>query len=1323
MRVPEEKGSAPTAGGPSSPRRRVPLWGRVAAIAAATLFLLALVLTGSLARLFAKGNPTLSRQILFAINRSIGTDSTWIECDGIHGLVLGGAVLENPRLMVRTIDGPATWMSARRLEAKYELFELLFSRRRSVLIGIDAPVLRLFHDRRGNFIVPRFGASKRGGPARSATRIGVEIRDGTLSLDRGGIRFGGIHGSAVAFLQRDSTTLRVTKLTGRSGMPGRPGSLRVDGLAIIAGGRMKFRPLHVALDRTNVNSTIDWNLSRGRVESSTIVLAPLDLAEAMRILDIIPVTEGTLTGRISFVGDPTSGSASAKLEGEIAGEPLDTLVARAEFVPGAVRLEDVRARVRQTEVVGRGVFETRGDMSAEAAFTNVDPARLPWWKLPAMTPHGRLSGRAKVSARKTRPNPSADISLDLDRGRFGRLAIDRAVARIRLDGRGDANLDTVWVESPGATLRLSGSLSADTTMSLTLAGDIRDLGAMDSLLAPVRADAGTGRFAGTLTGKTSRPLYQAHADLFAGRLTNGVGFDSITVNSRGRLGESGLGSAVLRVVGLRAGSRALGTLDASLSVSDRIVIESYRETLGDTTLTLAGEIRFRGKTAAAVLDSVAMRMGPIHWRSVGPVNAALEGERLHISRLKLAMDSGELEIVGSVWPGEGRLDARGLLRGIDLARAMGWSESAAVIGGVAEGEFIVVGPFEDPEVQAKLEVLNPRVQHVSGDSLSVDLSYAPGFLRVEKARWASRSGMISLGGSIHSRLTLGKWLQSVARRTPEWGSQVEVALEGKVDSLDLATFAPTDTSIRSLAGITTLRLRATGTLASPVLSLEGSTAGLSYQGVAVENVQYVASYEGRRLRLTRLDLRQGNASTHVEGQLPVDLSLYAPHRWLRAEPITLHVRMIDADFSVAALFFPSYIASSAGRLNLMADAEGTAGAPEVKGTVKLNQGVVRITGRDEVLDQVELDGTFDARRLNVTRFAAREGKRGALTGSGYWQWVDGRHLGDYEFRLHLSDFTATDRETYLIRASGDLLVQDGKRPDGKEVPRVTSIAPVALSRGELTMDLARPQTEVREPLPFLYDIAVDIPRNLWYRNVDCETELDGRITLRNEGERDLILGSLNVRGKYYFYSNEFRVLKGEISFTTLDRVDPTMLIEAETTVQGIGGEKKIYLTLSGPSSKLKVHLHDDEGASENYLWKALTFGQFTTLSETQAVGPSAAGPDATLPVTNYVFRNAERLIADVGFIDTIDLKSGRASTTTTGTGSTPLVGHLGLGKYVTPELYLKYSRDFSGSAEQKIIAEYRVTRYLLLHGEQVHRSTKDRPGELYNLDLKVRLEY
>jgi autotransporter translocation and assembly factor TamB len=75
---------------------------------------------------------------------------------------------------------------------------------------------------------------------------------------------------------------------------------------------------------------------------------------------------------------------------------------------------------------------------------------------------------------------------------------------------------------------------------------------------------------------------------------------------------------------------------------------------------------------------------------------------------------------------------------------------------------------------------------------------------------------------------------------------------------------------------------------------------------------------------------------------------------------------------------------------------------------------------------------------------------------------------------------------------------------------------------------------------------------------------------------------------------------------------------------------------------------------------------------------------------------------------------------------------VGIGKYVTPELYVKYSRNFSGTAEQaqSVSAEYRVTRHLLLRGEQVRpgpNSTLSTPQggtkQQYNLDLKVRLEY
>lgn len=1310
-------------------------WLPHATVGVAAILLIAASAIGIVVVLFAKGNPGLSRQIVSLIDDSVGSDSTRFECDRIHGSLFGGAVLERPRLRVVTADGPVTWMSAERLRADYDLFELLLSRRRSLRISIESPVVPLVHDRRGNLVVPRFGSGKRRAPGETVTRIAVQVSSGVLSLDRGGVRFGSIRGSGVVLLEPRKATLRLERLYGVSEMPGRPGRIQASGLAAVTGRRMRVDPLYVALDRSRIRSAIDWDLERARVVSSRTGFAPLDLAEVMRLLDAVPVTEGSLVGEVAFSGDPASGTASVKLSGTIAGEPVDTLFARAALVPGAIRVEEARARVRQAEVAGKGVFETRGILTAEVRLRDVDPALLPWWRLPARTPHGLLSGRATIRARKTRPYPAGEIALDLDPGRLGRLVVDRGALRVRLGEKGDVAVDTAWVDTPGARLFASGTLAADTTLSLSVGASVTNLGAMDSLFKPVVAEAGTGRLVGSISGSAARPDFRVRARFASGRLSNGMGFDSLFAVSSGSLGVTPAATVGLTISGLRAGERRLGDVASTLAISDRISIESYREVLGDTTLSLRGEVRVRGKAITAALDSLTVAIGALRWRNVEPVEASLEGDRLQVSRLAMDLDPGRIDVTGEVRLREGRIDARGGLRGVDLSRAPGFGHSRVAPRGLADGDFLMSGSFADPEIQAVLHVTGPRIGGFDGDSLSLDLRYAPGLLSVAEARWAVGGGRIALQGSARPSLTWEDWIRALSRGDHGWASRVDLALVGTVDSLDLTKVAAVDTTLRSLSGFATARARVTGTAANPTITLLGRATALSFHGVAAVGGEFEAGYADRRLALARLDLQNGGATSHVEGSIPVDLSLYARERWLREEPLSLKVRMSDADFGMAVLFVPD-LASSGGKLTVSAGVLGTLAKPDVTGTLKLTGGVLRVAGRDEVLEGLEMDASFDERRVNVARITAREGKRGRLSGSGWWGWEEGRRWGDYEFRLHAADFTATDRETYLIRFNGDFLVQDAVNPNGKEVPRVTSLSPSFISRGELTLDLSKAPDAAPEPIPFQYEIAVDVPRNLWYRNLDTEMELGGHLTLRNEGTRDLILGSLDVKGKYYLYANEFQIQNGQINFTTLDRTDPDISIEATTTIpcpECRSRERKILQTLSGRSSHLSVHLQDltvdpdVRPLSENYLWKALTIGQLTTFGSedraTETAGVPTSGPDVTLPVKNYLFHNAERWLADVGFIDTIDLKTGTATGASPGSGSTA-IGLVGVGKYVTPGLYLRYSRDFSGIAEQKISAEYRVTRYLLLRGEQIQRPlAKDRAEPQYNLDLKVRLEY
>jgi hypothetical protein len=1302
------------------------------------------VSAGVFALLFARGDPVVSQRIVTFISGSIGADSTRLESDRIHGSLFGGAVLEHPRLVVLTPDGPVTWLKADRLRAEYDTYQLLFSRRRSLRVTIDNPVLPLVHDRRGNLVVPRFRGSKRNPLDRTATRIDVTFHGGTISLDRGDVRFGKISGSAVALLEPSKTTLRVSRLSGTSLMPGRPATVRAYGVATVAAGRLRFDPLYVSLSHTHVRSAIDWDLEHARVVSSRTGLAPLDVAEVTRLLDLTPA-RGSLTGDISFAGDPTSGSAVMRLSGTMEGEPVDTLYVRAALVPGQIHIDEMRARVRQAEVDGRALLETRGVLTAEVHLTNVDPALLPWVRLPANTPHGSLAGIARIRAVRAKPYPVSAVSLALDRGSLGRLAIQRGSVQMRLGQRGDVAIDTAWIDTPGARLFGSGTIAPDTTLSFRFEASVRDIGAMDALLKPVAMEAGQGRVTGWIRGRSSAPDYQLQGLLTSGKLSNGMAFDSLRVASRGHLSSPPAAGADVAVARLRFGDRAMGDLTTSFTFSDHISIDRFREALGDTALTLHGVVRFRGKVAEATLDSVALAIGARAWRNMGPVQASLDGDRIDVRRLSLAADAGRIDVAGNVRLEKSLIEARAMLRQVDLGRLTGQADALEAPRGVADGDLLVSGGLADPEIQANLRVTHPRLSGIDGDSLALAVAYTPGQLTVSQLRWVRGAGSATIAGTARPQITFQEWMRAMSRGDHSWTSKVGLALQAEMAGFDLANLAPLDTSLTSLHGIANGTFRISGSAAEPVLALRARALSFAFHGVEAESVDVAGAYDHRKLAIDHLDFSRSGATSHVEGFLPMDLSLYGGHRVLREEPVSLKLRMAEADFGVAALFIPE-LASSAGKLNVTADMHGTLARPLLTGALRLTDGVVRVAGRDEVLDKVEVDATFDEHKVNVTRVVAVEGKRGKLTGTGWWQSAQGKHWGDYEFKLHATEFTATDRETYMFRFTGDFLVKDAVMPDGGETYRITSVAPAALQRGELTMDLSQPREDADTPVPFLYEIVVDVPRNLWYRNLDTEVELqNGQLTLRNEGYRDLILGSLDVKGKYYIYSNEFRIVSGTISFTSLDRIDPDISIEAQTTVPGQGGEPYVInQTLSGRSSQLKVHLHDDASPShpESYLWKVLTIGQFTAVgAEQQAAlnGGTAepgsaplAGGDATLPVRNYLFRNAERWLADVGFIDTIDLKSGTASGTNP-TGTT--IGLVGVGKYVTPELYVKYSRDFSGTAEQQqsLSAEYRVTRHLLLRGEQFRTgpgsvsspssNTVGSNKQEYNLDLKVRLEY
>ncbi|HEX7079089.1 MAG TPA: translocation/assembly module TamB domain-containing protein [Candidatus Eisenbacteria bacterium] len=1319
---------------PERPRRGLGATLRWVALAVAAVAVFTAAGLGILASLFASGNPEFSHRIMAILNDAIGTDSTRIVCDRVHGTLFEGAALERPRLLVRTPQGEVVWASAKRVVIDYDLLGILLSNRRSFQVTLDEPVVSLVHDAQGSIVFPRFASREGRGRAGGETSVRITARHGLFSLDWQGVRFKNVQGSARVIVTPGETSLLLEQLSGvPDSLAGAAGPVRTQGMMTVSGSTLRVDPVEIGYGSSRVTAHFDWDLSRGRVVDGSMTLAPLRVGDALRFAGNTKL-DGTLRGDVSFEGLPTDGKASACLAGEIGGERIDTVRVDASFTPRSIDVLSLRVLVRGAEVTGSGSAETRGRVLGVLHFRGVDPAHAPWLQAPSGMPPGALAGTVRFETRHGRPHPAVTADVALEPSRVGRFLIRGGALRVRTVPDGSAALDSGWVDVPGGRLTGSGTLGADRTLSASIRGALDDVAAMDSLLAPVDVVAGKARIVAILQGPLQTPAFTARADVWGGRLSNGVSCDSLVVNANGVVASDPNARVTLGARGLRVDDRPFGNAQAVAHVGKSIVVEGYRQAIGDTVLTWRGGVTFNEHGGEAVIDSMRLAAGPLGFRNLEPVRIEFGGGKVRAAPLSLDLDPGRLDVDVEWDVKQDRIDARGAIQGFDVRRIPGARPQRGRIEGEMRGQFIATGPISDPELSLWLDVLHPTWSGVEGDTLSLSLQYAPGVLTIERARWTEGRGSLHLEGTARSAMNLESWLRAVRTRDAAWASRTTLAIQGGLDSLDLSELAAVVPALKTLEGRATIAADVRGTAAAPLIRLRGASPGATYRGVQAAIRDFEADYADRKLTITRCEIVQDRSLSSIDGEIPADLSLFGERRLLDDAPIRIHANVNDLDFKIAAIVSP-YIAASAGRLTATADVSGTPAKPKVAGSMRLVDGTVRVAGRDEVLEGVQVEGTFDEGQLTVTRASAREGRRGKLTGSGTWRWAEptaaaAASPGEYAFTIKATDFTTSDRTTYLFRLNGTFTITSVRAPAGGVVPKITGAA--ILSSGNLTLNLAEPSEEP-PPVPFQYDVNVDVPGGLFYRTVDSDVELTGTLRLKNDGTGDIALGTMTVKkGRYYFFTREIGNLSGELVFNSLDKTDPELAVDGQTTLRIGDQDRPINVSLTGRASQPVVHLWDPDPASrlsQADLWRAITFGQFTSFGTqdlaTNGATTSGTSPDLSLPIKDYLFRNAERWLSSSGFIDTIDLRSGARSGGTTGSGTgTVDVGTVGVGKYVTRDLYLNYSRDFSGKAEEQISAEYRVTRHLLLRGQQIQRPpSSDLPPQEYNLDLKIRLEY
>ena len=274
-----------------------------------------------------------------------------------------------------------------------------------------------------------------------------------------------------------------------------------------------------------------------------------------------------------------------------------------------------------------------------------------------------------------------------------------------------------------------------------------------------------------------------------------------------------------------------------------------------------------------------------------------------------------------------------------------------------------------------------------------------------------------------------------------------------------------------------------------------------------------------------------------------------------------------------------------------------------------------------------------------------------------------------------------------------------------------------------------------------YDIDVSADRNIRLSNRDAQMELRGSFNIQNltpstipatgevvpfsmVGELEVIRGTYTVLGK-----NTFDVESGTIRMLYPEVLDPEVEAKATATIrervpsdlEGGGFETNtlpVELTLGGNFfSDLTYEFRDmSSGGTGDIIPMEdivllLTFGRRRATLDTGGLYDPETARDDAIAITAQILESRVRDLLDIS----VEIYNRGEASSLESLDDT----YVGLGKYVSDDLFVYYSQYLSADPRRKIGVEYTLTDHILLSGELDETVLGDPE---YNVDLRYRLE-
>ena len=361
--------------------------------------------------------------------------------------------------------------------------------------------------------------------------------------------------------------------------------------------------------------------------------------------------------------------------------------------------------------------------------------------------------------------------------------------------------------------------------------------------------------------------------------------------------------------------------------------------------------------------------------------------------------------------------------------------------------------------------------------------------------------------------------------------------------------------------------------------------------------------------------------------------------------------------------------------------------PKIEGTLVVRDGVIVFKGFDHVFRDISGTAVLNGETLTVETLTGQIGE-GSFKGNGIIEMA-GIALKRTDLLFDVSSLRLAYPRWLPVEVEGSL--------------RLTGEYPLLLLSGDINVVKARyservdwatllpsfkqrfkvPGTIKEDGAALRFDINFKADRNLIFENNVGKGELKGAIRLKGDTGRIGIVGNVEVMtGNFFYKEHEFKIVSGIIEFPDPKKIEAVLDFTAEGKVR----DYTIQILAQGNIKDIKVTMTSSPPLSELDIASLLSVG--LTSKEFMATGVVAPAYEAA----SILSREVEGRFKDyIGFdrfhIDPYYSKA-------TGTTEPKLT----VGKDISDDVLVIYSRSLSGAGEQEAQVEYKLYRNLSVIG-------------------------